>query len=279
MSAYNNVLPDKCVDSLINGFANGIDRRRSDNIHLYDDYLNTDFIGKHFVTTPSLLEEFGENRKVDFEFGAKSVELMKNMGLYHLEPLFSKNGDLIFPFPILLIFRVQDSSHTWIDYRSVYIDLKEEISINKILKTKDSSFKIKFKSSKLLLNIVKIKNLRNIETEMIDEEIQLKKLVEYVLPILNSYIRKSRFIEYIENILPYFKIDWIYEIVNINQTLSTEPIDSVAFDVDIFFQPLSKRCNKYFDDLFGTRFSQLERKPKEPLNINDDLKTIVKEDL
>ena len=131
------------------------------DVMLYlNDYFNTDFIGQYFVTTPSLSEEFGKNRKVDFAIGKQSVELMKKLGLYHAEPLFSKNGDLILSAPISFILRVKDSSNAWIDFRSVYLEYKMEINFEKIIKTKDSSFMIKAKTGKFSLKNFKIQQFK-----------------------------------------------------------------------------------------------------------------------
>ena len=117
------------------------------------------------------------------------------------------------------------------------------------------------------------------ETEMIDEEIQLKTLLNLGLSFINPIFSEAINDTIGKLILPYFKMDCIYEIANINQTFNTDPTDSVTFDIDLYFHPLSKRCNKYCDNLFSKGYSQFEWKPKIPLSNEDVLRTIVKEDL
>ena len=114
---------------------------------------------------------------------------------------------------------------------------------------------------------------------MIDEEIQLKALLNLGLSFLNPTLPEGINYAIDEYILPYLKMDCIYEIANINQTFNTEPTDSTTIDIDFFFHPLSKRCNKYCDNLFSKGYSQFEWKPKIPLSNEDVLRTIVKEDL
>ena len=114
---------------------------------------------------------------------------------------------------------------------------------------------------------------------MIDEEIQLKTLLNLGFSFLNRKLHDVINFTIGKHILPYFKMDCIYEIANINQIFITEPKDSVTFDIDFFFHPLSKRCNKYCDNLFSKGYSQFEWKPKIPLSNEDVLRTIVKEDL
>ena len=130
----------------------------TDKILLLNDYLNTDFIGQYFVTTPSLSEEFGGKRKVDFIITNQSDELIKKLSLFNSEQMLLNNGDFIFSFPFLFIMRVKDSSNTWIDNRSINLEPKIEINFEKKIKTKDSSFMIEAKSAKISFNYVKIQN-------------------------------------------------------------------------------------------------------------------------
>ena len=130
-----------------------------DEMLLLNDYYNTDFIGQYFVTTPSLSEEFGGKRKVDFVIIYQSVEFMKKLGLFNPEKMLLKDGYFKYSLPFVLIMRVKDSSNTWIDYRSIYLEPKIEINFEKKKKTKDSSFMIEAKSGKFSFKNIKIQKI------------------------------------------------------------------------------------------------------------------------
>ena len=131
----------------------------TDEMLLFNNYFNTDFIGQYFLTTPSLSEEFGSKREVDIVIIYQLVEFMKKLGLFNSEKTLLKDGYFKHSPPFELIMRVKDSSNTWIDYRSIYLEPKIEINFEKKIKTEDSSFMIEAKSGRISFNNVKIQKI------------------------------------------------------------------------------------------------------------------------
>ena len=121
-----------------------------------DNYLTTDFIGQYYQTTPSLSEQFGGNRKVDFvfEYTSKKIGDLKNF--YKHENLLNSNGDLFLNIPYILVMKVKNKSSSWVDFRNAYIEPAIKANVQFTKDTQKGILKLELKSLKLKVSNLKI---------------------------------------------------------------------------------------------------------------------------